>query len=295
MNHPTTSTQRATSDMLGRLALPRSASSQTIEVRYEALVDFLGSAPADLRGWANRMTADIDEAFASLSDPDLTLDHEPTVAAVGTPPVAPSPLEASTSRRRWMPVAAVLAGAGLVVGVYLVGRGGSAVPGITGSPTDQTSASAVASVDTAKVGELMQKISANPKDVASLQALGDLYFTAGDYPNAAQWESKILALEPNDITALLSLGAARYNQGDAAQAEKLWQKVVALDPNQQEAHYDLGFLYLSQTPADNAKVLREWNKVIAINPSTEIAKTVSTHLASLASPSASADAAPSAK
>ena len=50
-------------------------------------------------------------------------------------------------------------------------------------------------LDMAQVGALMQKISADPKDVKSYAALASLYFTAGDYKNSAQfsrWQLWIL-------------------------------------------------------------------------------------------------------
>jgi tetratricopeptide (TPR) repeat protein len=278
--------------MLGRLALGASASSQAIETRYEALVDYLREAPADIRPWAARQIADLDEAFAVLSDPQREADEDAALAAMSsttTGATAAAVVVERTPRtwnRHWVTAGAVLAGAAVVLGVYFMGRGPS-VPGISGEVTDQPSASSTgAALDTAKVGTLMQAISANPKDIKSLQSLGDTYFAAGDYTTAAEWESKVLAIDPQNITALLSLGAAQYNQGDAASAEKQWLKVVAINPKQQEAHYDLGFLYLSQTPTDMAKVRAEWTKVIEIDPSSAIAKTVSTHMASLSSPSA---------
>ena len=59
-------------------------------------------------------------------------------------------------------------------------------------------------------------------------------------------------------------------------------------------HYDLGFLYMSQTPPDSANMQAEWKKVVAIDPNSNFAKTVVTHLASsTAAPTASAT--PSAK
>ncbi len=133
----------------------------------------------------------------------------------------------------------------------------------------------------------MQKISANPKDVASLQGLGDQYYQAGDYKTAADWENKVLAIEPKNQTALLALGATQFNLGNAGEAEKVWLKAAKLYPDNAEVHYDLGFLYMSKSPSDTAKMRAEWQKVIDIDPNSDLAKTVSTHLnQSTPSPSA---------
>jgi cytochrome c-type biogenesis protein CcmH/NrfG len=178
--------------------------------------------------------------------------------------------------------------AAVAFSVYSMGRKPS-VPGISGPTTDQSSA-ASGQLDQAKVASLMTQLSANPKDKTTLQSLGDVYFAAGDYKTASTWEQKILALEPKNLTALLALGACQFNLGDTAAAEKNWLTVVKIAPRQAEAHYDLGFLYLSKNPPDMAKVRSEWNTVVAIDPKSDIAKTVQSHLQSLNSQSPSASA-----
>lgn len=196
--------------------------------------------------------------------------------------VTASPARASTRRRRLVTLLGAVAAGAVVFGVYSAGK--PAVPTFAGQADEQTSSSASqAPVDRAQVTALMKKISADPRDVASLQALGDLYFQAGDYKNASLWEKKVLAIDPKNVTALLGLGASQFNLGNAKDAEQSWLRVTALDPKKAEAHYDLGFLYLSQTPTDMAKVRSEWQQVVAIDPTSDIAKTVSAHLKSLQS------------
>jgi len=184
---------------------------------------------------------------------------------------------------------------GISFGVFRMGKS-SSVPGINGTPTSSATtaaAGAVKPVDPAKAAALMTKIVANPKDLVSLQALGDLYFGAGDYKTAGTWENKILAVDPKNQTALLALGAAQFNQGNTVAAKKTWLFAAGLYPKSAVVHYDLGFLYLSQTPSDKVNMTLEWNKVIAIDPNSEIAKTVAKHLKNSATPAPTA--APTAK
>ncbi len=112
----------------------------------------------------------------------------------------------------------------------------------------------------------MAKIQANPKDTASLQALGDLYFAGQQFDQAATFYDQLLALDPKNIAGLLARGATYYNSGDSTNAEKTWKVVVSLDPKNQEAHYDLGFLYLNSATPNFPGVQTEWNAVIAIDP-----------------------------
>ena len=83
-----------------------------------------------------------------------------------------------------------------------------------------------------------------------------------------------------------------YTNHCHAEAEKHWLVAAALYPNSVEVNYNLGFLYLSQSPPDMAKVIAAWNKVIAIDPNSSVAKSVATHLKGLQNPSPSASVTP---
>ncbi len=147
-------------------------------------------------------------------------------------------------------------------------------------------------MDTAQVAELMQKIQADPRtSPRSSRSPTSTTRRATSRPPATFLE-KILAIDPKNVTALLALGAAQFNQGNSADAEKQWRAVLAIDPKNVEAHYDLGFMYLSQNPPDVANVKLEWGEVIAIAPTSDVAKTVATHLASLDGSPAPSGAAP---
>jgi len=294
-------------ELLGRLGLRGDASDQDVESAHNGLVEFLELAPREVKSWAAARTTDVDEAFALLSGPEADLvwaTQNGTTAAVdlsrdlpSSPPApsAPSTFAALAANKPQRNKILGAIGAVLVVAiVFLVFQMGksSDVPGISGTPTGtETTAAAGAAtpVDQAKLAALMQKISANPKDVASLQGIGDLYFAATDYKNATLWENKVLAVDPKNQVALLALGAAQFNLGNSVEAKKTWLIASGLYPNNAEVHYDLGFLYMSATPPDSANMQAEWKKVVAIDPNSNLAKTVATHLkSSTAAPTASA-------
>lgn len=287
-------------ELLARLGLSGGASDQEVEAARDSIAGFLATAPRDLRAWAQRETAIVDEAYALLSDGvDVSLADAVVPAAAAAPSIRSTPesrpVQGSARLRRptLSPLVKVLVAAGalaLVVGVgYGVYAAGSpAVPGFTGTPAPEASASPA--IDQAKVADLMQKITTNPKDTASLLELGNIYFDAGDYKSAGDFMAKVVAIDPKNADALVGLGAATFNQGDDATAEADWRKAIALDPKKQEAYYDLGFMYLSKNPPDMTNVKAMWNEVLAIDPTTAIAQTVKTHLDSFsasASPASS--------
>lgn len=260
-------------ELLSRLGLPADATNRDVETIHQAAVALADHAPEAQRAWALEHLEEVEAVQSLLAETD---DAEVPVAVVPR-----------TGARRWLPWAAAAAVlvAGGAFGVHLMSS--SSVPGITGTPdtTSAASASAAPQVDQAKVGALMQKISANPKDAAAYNELTGLYFQAGDYKNAQVFATKLTELQPKNATAWLALGAAQFNQGDSKNAETSWLKTAALDPKNAEVHYDLGFLYMSGSNPDLAKTRSEWQKVVAIDPTSELAKNVKTHLGSLASQS----------
>jgi tetratricopeptide (TPR) repeat protein len=286
-------------DLLGRLGLHTDASPKDVEAAHNVLVEFLELAPHKANSWAAARTADMDEAFALLSGPEQGLISasqrasraqsrlDQTSESQGTAPATPAPASPTTRKQRRTQILGATGGV-LVIGVVsLVFQMGktSDVPGITGTATSQQSpapsgGAAAVTVDKTKVATLMTKISANPKDVASLQGLGDLYYAASDYKNAIAWEQKTLGVDPKNQAALLALGAGQFNVGNEIEAKKQWLVAERLYPRSAEVHYDLGFLYFSQKPPDTANMTAEWNKVIAIDPNSAIAKAVATHLKS---------------
>jgi len=293
--------------LLGRLGLRADASDQDIEAAHNGLVEFLELAPSEVKSWATTQTAELDEAFALLSGPEQDLVTAASVATVSaeqvgeTPPspkTAPQvadgpatpwtatapPAAANPLRKKLLMAGVPLVVGGIVAAVFFMGQT-PAVPGMNGAPTGQETAAAAAKptsvpVDPAKVTALTKKVTANPKDKASLQSLGDLYFAAADYKNASVWERKILTVDPKNKVALISLGAAQFNLGNSAEAKKQWLVAAKLYPNEAEVHYDLGFLYMSQTPPDTKNMQAEWKKVVDIDPNSQLAKTVSAHIKS---------------
>ena len=180
-------------------------------------------------------------------------------------------------------VGATVAAIGIVAVMGFNAGGTSAsVIGANGSPAPSAAAS-VPVLDQAAVAALMVKIQANAKDADSLMALGDEYYKTGDYKTAGDWYAKVTAIEPTNVRGFLALGATAFNLGDATTAETAWKQVLTLDEKNVEAHYDLGFLYLNRQPADMAGVQREWSRVVALAPDSDIATTVKAHLDALAS------------
>lgn len=249
-------------DLYARIGLTPQASAEDVERAHRQLVSFLEGAPESMRRWAREQIAAVDDAHAALS--------APAGASGGSRP--------SAWRRVAIGMVAVVVSATIVVGVYDMGGGQDKARSREGAATEQQG---LTSAQRGRVSQLMQRLKAEPKDVATLVALGDVFFAAHDYNSAGGWMKRAVEVDPRSSMARLALGAAEFNVGDATDARRDWLRVVAADPKNVEAYYDLGFLYVSRQPPDMATAKKMWGKVIALAPNSAVAKTVATHIKGL--------------
>ncbi len=63
-----------------------------------------------------------------------------------------------------------------------------------------------------------------------------------------------------------------------AQAQEHWLRAGQVAPDNPAPWYNLGFLYMAQTPPDYAKAEEAWGKVIELDPNSELAATAQAHL-----------------
>jgi tetratricopeptide (TPR) repeat protein len=182
----------------------------------------------------------------------------------------------------------IVLGGAAVIAIAAVALGANAIvnPATSnGAPAASQVAAATSgapAVDQAKVADLMAKFQANPEDTQTLLALADEFYAGGQFETSATWLDKLLAIDPEHIQGLLARGAVYFNLVDLPSAESTWKKVAVLEPDNVEVHYDLGFLYLNQPSPNWAGVQEEWSKVIELDPTSSLAKTVKSHLESLA-------------
>ncbi len=259
----------------------------------EQLEAFLASAPDELKAWAQQQLDDLGAepvpAPADSSDAvgleavldDADLEPEP-VRPVAAGPAGDKPRSGVAGVNKLLVVALVAA---IVIAIYAVGNRASSP---TASPSASMPVPTASALDQAAVTDLKNKVAANPADIESLRELGRLYYEAGEYQEAAGWQQKIVDQRPDDLDALLALGVAHFNSGNLDLAEKSWTKAAEVAPDRAAPHYNLGFLYLSKTPPDYDRMGQEWAQVVALEPESEMAKTVQGHLGRLSSASPSA-------
>lgn len=209
-------------DLLARLGLPVDADAEDVAATHGQIVEFLDTAPASISGWAKRRRKEADRIDSLLSGPESAL-------AAMAAPAAVAPAAGRGLPKPLLVLLGLLALAGVIVGVYFLGRPPSDIPAMTSAQTP--SASAAPTIDAAALAGLMAKVEANPKDIDSLMAISELYFKVGDFANSGKFTQKVLDIDPTNEKALIGAGASAFYQSDMTNAEKFWLAGVTAHPN----------------------------------------------------------------
>ncbi|MGH9410122.1 MAG: tetratricopeptide repeat protein, partial [Vicinamibacterales bacterium] len=126
-------------------------------------------------------------------------------------------------------------------------------------------------LDESRAAALKTKASQNPSDAVTREQLGDLYFDAGRYEDAASWYEASLQIEPKNVSASTDLGISYYymNQPDRALAQ--FDKSLAIDPGHAKTLLNIGIVR-AFGKQDLKGAADAWQKVVAVAPSSDEAK-----------------------
>ncbi|MCB0884591.1 MAG: tetratricopeptide repeat protein [Propionibacteriaceae bacterium] len=263
---------------------------------------FLASAPVGLKAWADEQLAALDIApETDPADGDAVgveefaddFDEIPNNATGESGQDAEQPAGSPAARARPSKPRAKNSAVGGKINLVLVALLVAAIviivqqTGITNreSASSQGAASGMpsgmstfAQIDQARVDELKAQIDADPSNTAARQQLAELYLDAALYQDAIEQLDQVLQITPDDLDALLAIGVAEFNLSQDEQAEQHWLRATQVAPAQAEPWYNLGFLYMAQTPPDYDKVEQAWGRVIELDPDSELAATARAHL-----------------
>ncbi len=265
--------------------------------RYDPaeLAAFLATAPAGLKGWADAQLAQLGPIAADEANVDDGAVGVEAFADDFEQPKPPRPaakkptgtLASKTGLSKVNLVLVTLLAAAVVIIVQQMGRP-APTQGASGElPSSHPSISSGAQpsgmtefdeVDQARVDELTAAAEADPTNVDIRMELGELLLNAGLYQDALVWFNQVLEIDPNHLDGLLASGVAAFNLGMDVEAEAHWLKATEVAPERPQPWYNLGFLYMAQTPPDYDKAEQAWNKVIELAPESELAATAAAHL-----------------
>jgi tetratricopeptide (TPR) repeat protein len=111
----------------------------------------------------------------------------------------------------------------------------------------------------------------NPTDAVTRVQLGNMYFDAGRFQEAAEWYEAALKIHPKDVNASTDLGISYYymNQPDKALAQ--FDTSLAIDPAHGKTLLNVGIVR-AFGKSDLKGAAEAWQKLLDVAPSSEEAR-----------------------
>ncbi len=156
---------------------------------------------------------------------------------------------------------------GLIVG-YVLGTQqapGRAVAALSSPPVQQAGASAARTVDDNQVAALRAEVQQNPNSAQPRVALGNLYFDAERYDEAAKWYEEALKIDPRDVNVSTDLGVSYYNLNQPDRALQQFDRSLSMDPKHAKTLLNQGIVR-AFGKQDLEGATASWQKLVDIAP-----------------------------
>jgi len=158
---------------------------------------------------------------------------------------------------------------GWVIGTQQVRRAPAAAE--TSAPSQQTTGGSTTrqppALDQARVQELQQAVTANPKNVDAVVQLGNTYFDAEQWDNAITWYRKAVELDPKNADASTDLGVSLYYSNRPDEALAQFERSLKISPTHTKTLLNKGIV-LAFGKQDLRGAQAEWEKVVSLAPNS---------------------------
>jgi cytochrome c-type biogenesis protein CcmH/NrfG len=164
---------------------------------------------------------------------------------------------------------------GILVG-WIVGsqqapaRPTASIPQAT-SQAAQASNPAPPPLDEARASAMKTTAQQNPNDAVTRVQLGNMYFDAGRFQEAAQWYEAALKITPKDVNVSTDLGIAYYYMNDADRALAQFERSLQIDPTHAKTMLNVGIVR-AFGKQDLKGAAEAWEKVMTMAPNSEEAR-----------------------
>jgi tetratricopeptide (TPR) repeat protein len=122
-------------------------------------------------------------------------------------------------------------------------------------------------LDQARVDQLKQTLSSNPKNVDTLVQLGNTYFDAERWDDAIAWYQQAVALDPKNADASTDLGVSYYYSNRADEALAQFEQSLKISPTHTKTLLNKGIV-LAFGKQDLRGAQAEWEKVVSLAPNS---------------------------
>jgi len=135
-------------------------------------------------------------------------------------------------------------------------------------PTPAAEATVAPDEGVTRLAELQTCVAADPKNLQCTLDLADLYYGAGQWPQAQVNYESVVKLNPHDPAVLLKLAGTYIYQNNFEPATATLQEAVSLRPDAPEVHLLLGLALSKSNPPKMDQAVAEWQQVIKLAPTS---------------------------
>jgi cytochrome c-type biogenesis protein CcmH/NrfG len=162
---------------------------------------------------------------------------------------------------------------GWIIGTQQGGSRPSPAPASTAAPQSSAAASAPSPppLDESRASAMKTTAQQNRTDAVTRVELGNMYFDAGRFPEAAGWYQQALEIHPKDVNVSTDLGIAYYYMNEPDRALAQFDRSLGIDPAHAKTLLNIGIVraFGKQDLKGAAEV---WQKVLVVAPSSEEAR-----------------------
>jgi cytochrome c-type biogenesis protein CcmH/NrfG len=126
-------------------------------------------------------------------------------------------------------------------------------------------------LDESRVAALRENAQRDPRDSRSRVQLGNLYFDAGKYDEAARWYEEALEIDPKDPNVSTDLGITYYYTNQPDRALQQFDRSLALDPKHTKTLLNIGVVR-AFGKQDLEGAAKAWQQVIDVAPGSDEAR-----------------------
>lgn len=158
---------------------------------------------------------------------------------------------------------------GWIIGTQQALRARPASTVAASAPTSQAAAPArqAPPLDEAKVQQLTELVTNDPKNAVATVQLADAYFDAERWDDAITWYERALAIDPASVDASTDLGISYFYSDRPDRALAQFERSLKLDPNHTKTMLNKGIV-LAFGKEDIRGATEEWKKVVTLAPSS---------------------------
>ena len=126
-------------------------------------------------------------------------------------------------------------------------------------------------LDQSRVATLKAAADRDPKDAASRVELGNLYFDAERFPEAARWYEEALRIDPRNVNASTDLGITYYYMKQTDRALAQFDRSLSVDPKHSKTLMNIGIVR-AFGKEDLEGATQAWERLIEVAPDSEEAR-----------------------